>query len=544
MPECGPLSVPGDGVSVQALTAVIYLGHSKDHHMTRTLSLTITGLLLTGLHAQPGTLDPTFGTAGIQELVPGTLHDVAHDVIALPDTSLLICGVAQHDGNNAVFLAHLLQNGTLDPGFGTDAGYSYFNLGEEAYGYSMALDLEGRICVAGLAYPTFAQSTVLLARADANGIPDASFGTGGIVSTPVGTGDAEAQGLLVQPDGKMVLGGSVINTSDFSRQILFLRFMPDGSLDDDFGTDGITMFQPAGASGSQLLDVALLDDGSLVGVGYADVNFVMETVLARVDADGLPYTGFGSNGAVLPGFNAVQDRAFGVLADGQQFLVTGDFMATMSNADAYLARFNDDGSLDEGFGTDGMSLVDLNPNEVGLGIAKDAAGHLVMCGTTGQFGFAAARDFLVARFTSAGLPDGSFGNNGSTVTSIDVDFDDANAVAIQPDGKIVAAGFTAGFSDFTDNDVAVVRYLGDVATAVDVQAGHPPVVLRDGDRTTIRCAERMDRVELFAANGRRVLSLDAVNAPSVAFSMADLAPGPYQARLWMDGRPTVVKVMR
>lgn len=473
--------------------------------MQRSAALTCSALLSTALLAQAGTLDPSFANGGIQQLAPGTLHDVAHDVVALPDTTSLICGVAQINGTNAMFVAHLLQDGSLDPGFGTSAGYTFFNYGEEAYAYAMGLGADGSIYLGGLAYPTFAQSTVVLAHTDASGMPDMAFGTGGVVSTPVGTLDAEAKGLVIQADGKIVLGGSVVNAGNFARDILFLRYNPDGTLDNTFSGDGIQV-AAAYASEDLLNDIALLDDGSIVGAGYADIIGDMKTVLARVDANGDFVTGFGGDGVIIPGFSVTQDRAFGIMAAGQRFLVTGSFMDVPGNDDIYVASFNDDGTLDQTFGQQGVVTTDVDVNEVGLDLAKGTDGGIIACGTTGQAGFGVPRDFIVMRFTAEGAPDPGFGTDGHVVTSIDVDFDDANAVAVQPDGKILAAGFTAGFSDLTDNDVAVVRYLVDGPNSVPVHAGIA------GDLTVYPDPASYGYVRLKGAALRAGTSIDVLDA--------------------------------
>lgn len=503
--------------------------------MRQLYTLCIASTCTFGLAAQPGALDPSFGTAGIVRLAPGTLHDVAYDIVALPDTSTLICGVAQHNGKNAIFISHLLQDGTLDTAFGTSNGYTFINIGEEAYGYSMARDGEGRIVVAGLAYPTYAQSTVVVVRTDANGSPDNSFGTNGVVSTPVGTTDAEAQGMAIQADGKIVVGGSAMNADNGARDILFMRYMPNGTLDTDFGTGGITIAS-AYASEDLLNDIAILADGSIVGAGYVDIQFDMKTVLARVNAQGAFMPAFGGDGVLVPGFNVTQDRAFGIVADGQRFLVTGSFMDVPGNDDIYLAAFRDDGTLDPAFGTNGVVLTDLNGYEVGLDVVKDQSGKFVVCGTTGQPGFAAPRDFFVGRYTSTGLPDAAFGTNGHVVTSIGVDFDDANALAIQPDGKIVAAGFTSGFSTGGDNDVAVVRYLVSGPSGIPALARGddqlrvlPNLVATDMVQISGPALADGSTLELLDQRGR-VISRRAVERTPLEMPVDGLAPGRYLIR--------------
>lgn len=510
--------------------------------MQRIATLSFAICVSTGLLAQAGTLDPSFANVGILELAPGTMHDVAYDVIALPDTTSLICGVARHNDHNAMFLAHLLEDGSLDTGFGLDAGYTFFNIGEEAYAYTMGRDVQGRIHLAGLAYPTFAQSTVVLARTDANGIPDATFGTNGVVSIPVGTTDAEAKGLAIQPDGKIVLGGSVVNAGSSARDILFMRFNPDGTLDDTFSGDGIQI-SSAYASGDQLNAIALLEDGSIVGAGYAEIIGDTKTVLARVDANGEFVTDFGGDGVIIPGFNVTQDRAFGIMGAGQRFLVTGSFMDVPGNDDIYTAAFNADGTLDQTFGQQGVRVTDVDAKELGLDIAMGLDGSIIVSGATGQAGFAAPRDFIVIRLTAEGAHDAGFGTNGHVVTSIDVDFDDANAVAVQPDGKILAAGFTAGFSDNTDNDVAVVRYLVDGSTSVNGPAAlnddlllFPNPASFGNVRLTGDLVKAGARINVMDATGRIVLR-NTVGSTINSLPVDGLDAGRYQVQCMNeDGR--------
>lgn len=517
--------------------------------MNRTYTLLHSFLVAAPLLAQPGTLDPSFGTAGIKVLQPGAFHDVIHDVIALDDTTSLICGVAQNAGLNALFIGHLLQDGSLDPAFGTSSGYTFVNVGQEAYGYAMALADDGSIYATGLAYPTFAQSVVILAHFSSSGVPDASFGTGGVVQTPIGTLDSEAKGMVVQDDGKIVVGGSVVSDVTFARDILFVRYNTDGTLDTSFNGDGIAVAS-AYSSEDLLNDIAILADGSIVGAGYADITGFMKTVLARVDASGTFVSAFGGDGVLVPGFSVAQDRAFGILADGQQFLVTGSFMDDPNNDDTYLARFNSDGTLDAGFGTAGIWIIDSDNFEVGLDACRQPNGAYVVAGTSGTPGFGTPRDFLVARCSASGAPDASFGTNGVVVTSIQADFDDANAVTVQPDGKILAAGFTSGFSIGSDNDAAVVRYLGDNANVIGEQSGpfvelglapNPatgPYLQMSGTDTALPL------VRFFDASGRSVLSARA--DASGRIDIGGLKAGTYRVHC-TDGartRTTTVVIVR
>ncbi len=428
-------------------------------------------LTLRAASGQSGVPDPDYGNAGIVILQPGDLHDVAYDIMALDDNSSLICGVARIEGSNAIFLAHLLEDGSLDEAFGTDEGYTFISIGEEAYGYAMGRDSEGRIYVAGTAYPTFAQSVVAVVRTDANGQPDGSYGTDGVLTIPVGSGDAVIDGLAIAGDDHVVLAGSAIG-DDFIRDAMLMRITPQGELDAGFGNGGIAILDDL-SSESKLNDLALLDDGSILGVGYATSGFEYRSLAWMVDATGLPVAQFGSNGVALLTIGTNGSVAHGMAVRGTDIYVTG---AAIGNGDddIYVARLRDNGNFSPLFNGGSPRLIDLNDMELGLDAAIGVGGNIIICGTTGAPGFASPRDFFVARLTSSGDLVQSFGTDGVAVTSIQPDFDDANAVAMQADGKIITAGFTSGFSAQTDNDAAVVRY------AVDWVLGEQASIQRHG----------------------------------------------------------------
>ena len=495
---------------------------------SRTLaSLSTAFLFTTAVLAQSGTLDPSFSGDGIQILQPGTVHDVGNEVLALGDTTLLVCGTTKVGAVNSAFVVHLLQDGSVDASWGTSSGYTFLTVGLEAYLYDMALGADGSIYLCGLTYITYAQSEVLLVKLLADGTPDPGFGTNGVIHTLIGSGDAQANGIAIDANDKIVLGGSAGPFGAYDA--LIMRCNADGTPDATFSGDGI---QTATAITGEdlLLDVAILADGSIVGAGYADISFNMKAVLVRVDANGDLVNAFDGDGVMIPSYSVTLDRAFGILSEGQQFYVCGGLNASASNEDAYLAKHNDDGTLVSGFGTGGIATMDVNEEDVALDIARQTDGRLVISGTTGQFGFFVPRDFLVARLTDAGAPDVTFDTDGVVTTSIQPDFDDANGVAIQPDGKIVVAGFTAGL----DNDLVIARYLVDAGTSgiADPAQGSADLLLFPNPATDrLFLSGPMDRASrclIIDAMGRVVM--DGL-APTRPIDVSPLASGPYQLLL-------------
>jgi uncharacterized delta-60 repeat protein len=498
----------------------------------RNAALLITALLASQISAQSGTLDPTYGNGGISILQPGDLHDVAHDIVVLGDNTSLICGVARVDGRNSIFVAHLYNDGSLDASWGTSGGYTFFTIGDEAYGYAMGVDSQGRIYVTGIAYPTLAQAVVPLVRADASGQPDLTFGTNGVMLYPLSDTEAEARDLVVLGDDRVLLAGSAIGP-DFDRDSFIMRLLEDGSPDPSFGNGGTAINDHVGDD--QLNCLALMDNGNAVGAGHANVSFVMKTVLFMVDGTGTPENGFGNAGTLLPEIGSNDHAAWGMVASGTRVFVTG-WLGVAAGIDAYVACIRSDGNFHPPFGGgDGIVTIDANPVDNGYDIARYSNNDLIVCGTSGESGFGVPRDFMLARLTDSGDPVMSFGLNGVTTTSIQQDFDDANAVAFELDGKILLAGFTSGFSTFTDNDVAVCRYdvdwtLGTV-TAPVLELGAFPNPANDDQITITHEGGANARALLRDAAGRVARDFGVVPAGSSQLSVAGLADGRYLLEL-------------
>ncbi len=492
---------------------------------TTLLALFISALICTS-SAQPGTLDPDFGAAGIQLLAPSTSHDVAHEVIALADTTLLACGVTFVNGEPTAFIAHLLQDGTLDTGYGTSAGYTFFDAGQETYAYDMELATDGSVYMCGTAYPTFNQQTVALMHVDANGTPDANFGTNGLVITAITGVDAEAQDMALDTGGKVVLAGR----AGFgpSSNSLLLRYGSTGVLDNSFSGDGELIITAYGSE-DQAYAVDILDDGSIIAVGYADLIGDQKTILIKIDVNGVPVPAFGGDGVIVPNFPWTANQAWAVEAYAQRFFVAGVDQDVQNNYNAYIALFNHDGSFDSGFGTSGYTTTDIDQNDHAFDIALQADGKVFVCGTTGDLGFGAERDFLVARYTTTGQLDATFGTGGTVVTSIGNAWADANGMDQQVDGKVVCAGFRAG----TNNDVAIARYLNDLNVGM---VGSP----LNGNNVLVYPNPALDQL-LFAGGvgaGARARILDTtgrtvLNVPVEAgvVGVSQLAPGHYLMEL-------------
>jgi uncharacterized delta-60 repeat protein len=284
------------------------------------------------------------------------------------------------------------------------------------------------------------------ARADPGDLDESFFKYGKSSKT-----DA-VHALAVQPDDKTLLLG------DYQ----LFRLEPNGALDKPFGAgkdDGAAELNfPDSYSGTSPSDVLLQPDGRILVPTY--INTAERTAsfaISRLDTEGELDPSFGSGGVAtvpLQGTGSLSDRGpqLALMADGR-IVIAGEF-----GTGPQLARLLPDGQPDPSLGGDGLVEVDLGPSAVFDDVAVGPHGAIVLGGGTGGPGPGA--DFAVARLLPEGSPDPAFSGDGVQTTDFG-ERDEANAVAIQGDGMIVAAGTTSPSCQSCYDRFAVARYRTD-----------------------------------------------------------------------------------
>src|SRR5215831_269955 len=215
-----------------------------------------------------GTLDTSFGTGGKVTTDIARSPDGAIAIVRQPDEKYVVAGNSYINGHFDFVLARYNSNGALDTTFGT-GGKVITNLaGVSAQAYSVAVQRDGKIVVAGGANVNGGYDFALV-RYNSNGTLDASFGTHGQVFTDFGTAQqgfsfAQAFALALQPDGKIVLEGQAYLGQDYD--FALARYNINGTLDTSFGSGGrvITAFATPNAGANS---VALQPDGMIVAGG-------------------------------------------------------------------------------------------------------------------------------------------------------------------------------------------------------------------------------------------------------------------------------------
>jgi uncharacterized delta-60 repeat protein len=286
---------------------------------------------------------------------------------------------------------------------------------------------------------------------------DQTFGMNGKVTTAFsGIGDS-GNAVALQTDGKIVVAGTTFIGSheDFA----LARYNPNGSLDSTFGVQGKTITDFSGIFDSASA-IAIDNNGKIIVAGSANRPANPNFALARYNTDGNLDVSFGNNGQVTTDF-LTADIASAVAIQNDGKIVA----AGIGGSGFALARYHSDGSLDVSFGMNGKVVTSFTGSSGASALVIQSDGKLLTGGSAHGF-----TDFALVRYNPDGSLDSSFGINGKVVTERTHFRDTILDIALQSDGKIVAAGASV-------NDTALLRYSAD--GSLDSTFGNNGMVIFD-----------------------------------------------------------------
>ncbi|HPG60515.1 MAG TPA: delta-60 repeat domain-containing protein [Casimicrobium sp.] len=432
-------------------------------------------------HAQdpiPGSLDTTpspgfaAGTGKVLNLAIGSGNDQANAVAVQPDGKIVLAGHCFSGSNFDFCAARLNVDGTLDTSFngpsGTGNGKFLLPIGPATdQANAVALQADGKIVLAGHCSDGN-NFDFCVARLNTDGTLDTSFngpsGTGaGQFLLPIGSATDQATAVALQPDGKIVLAGYCVDSGNFD--FCVARLNTDGTLDTSFngpsGTGAGKFVLPVGTSSDQAAAVALQLDGKIVLAGACINGATPDLCVARLNPDGSLDTSFngpsgtGAGKFLLPvGPTSDQANAIALQPDGK--IVLAGTCYSGSNFDFCAARLNTDGTLDTSFNGpsgsgNGKFLLPIGTaSDQATAVAVQPDGRIVLAGYCYN---GSNNDFCVARLRSDGALDRRFDGpsgtgNGQFLLPMGANTDQATAMALQPDGKIVLAGHCFSGADF------------------------------------------------------------------------------------------------
>jgi len=335
-----------------------------------------------------------------------------------------------------------------------NGGKAFFNLDGSSRAMSVAFQADGKILMAGKRTDSPGFQPIYLIRLYPDGSLDTSFADNGILATTVeNKGSASEHLMKLQPDGKIVVAGSVKINGDPATAVA--RFMPDGGADPSFGTDGLSVVNVDAIDDREsAYSVAVQPDGKIIAAGTSSaVQFDSDYTLLRFLPDGSLDAGFGTGGIARTLLPNSYDNIWHVLVQPDGKLLTTGYTSQLFGFKRTMMRYHTDGSLDLGFGLNGV-LTNASDNGAAflnsLAVQPDgkilrAAVNFKPSGTGLQL--------VIDRFLPDGQKDNSFGNNGR-FTYNDDNLDADGAMALQPDGKVLVVA-----RSFQDNKITLFRLL-------------------------------------------------------------------------------------
>ena len=496
-------------------------------------AFSVLAFLASASSAQTGGLDPSFGTGGTVTTDFGARDDVGRALALLPDGRLVVAGYAEGEDGAAFALARYTPGGALDPSFGTGGTLTLAPDSGTHRAHALALLPDGRMVVAGLV----GGGDFGVARLLPDGTPDSTFGEDGWVTTDFGGGEDEAHAIVLQPDGRIVVGGS--SRFGAADGFALARYDADGSPDSTFGTDG--RVTTGAASGVDRLAALLLQpDGHLVAVGTGGTEGSLSFALVRYLPSGSLDPAFGAGGLVTTSLGPLDDAATTAVLQPDGRLVVGGY--TRNREGSFfafaLARYLPDGTPDAGFGTAGVTFTPFPSGFASIyRLALQPDGRLVAVGPARAN---APEVVALARYDTTGALDPSFGMGGTATVQFGRFVDTPYDLALQPDGRIVVAGstyvgFNLGFALLRyDPDLVVAPEPAGSAQTAAALAVHPNPVRHGATIHYVAPEAGAVRIALHDVLGREVAVIHqgalTVGTHTLALDVTALPSGHYVLR--------------
>ncbi len=479
-------------------------------------------ILVTAAFAAPGDLDPTFGSGGIvtTSFTGGIRTNFASALAIQSDGKILTVGEGYIGTGNGWDFAIVRYNtdGSLDSSFG-GTGVVITQVGASNDGArSLAIQPDGKIVAAGYSCGgagAFCGGSYSFAvvRYNPDGSLDTTFnGSGKVITLEI---EGYANSVAIQTDGKIVAAGNgrYLPNNAYTT----IRYNADGSLDASFNGTGIVI-TPVGNSFDSATSVAIQTDGKIVVAGYSNNDIAGSSfAVVRYRTNGLLDLGFHGTGKVLTpfgnGFSGAS--ALAIQRDGK--IIAAGYSDHYPNSDFAIVRYSTYGFLDESFGNAGKAVISVgNISDFANAVAIQPDGKIVAAGKsfTGGDG-----EFSAVRLEPNGSLDATFNGTGKVITN--TVGNDASSVAIQEDGKIVVAG---GY----DDDISIfvlVRYQGDqfskLAFTSDRDGNREIYVMNSNGKQQVRLTDNAgtDCFPTFSPDGRKIAFVSENSSGSFAIKI-------------------------
>jgi uncharacterized delta-60 repeat protein len=325
------------------------------------------GGMLAMKYSPDGLLDSSYGNNGLA-VIYGT--GIGWAVAAQPDNKVIIAGYsAEMFGPYYVNVARLNANGSIDSSF---ASIGFIQSLASDFGRAIAIQTDGKILITG-----DHRSNATTLRYLPDGTPDKSFGNNGVVETEFGNSISSGNTILIQPDNKIVIAGRT------DKELLLGRYNTDGSLDETFGNKGKILYNIS--NGVDVIeDIALQLDGKIVAVGSTFSLFgdTSNTIVLRYMPDGSLDKNFGINGLTIYKMSTKTNLESVALQKDGKIITAGKTEDIAGLHVHFLAeRYDTNGIIDSTFGNDGYQITEMDESDAAHAALLQKNGKIVLAGS-------------------------------------------------------------------------------------------------------------------------------------------------------------------
>jgi uncharacterized delta-60 repeat protein len=503
--------------------------------MKKLLLLGIVLINATNIYSQAGSLDTSFGTGGKVVTSINSGADKAYAVAIQTDGKIIVAGMTTNASTGKDF-ACLRYNtdGTLDSTFGT-AGIVTIDVqtGSDDVVYSTVIQSDGKILLAGYS-DDGSNKNAAIVRLNSTGTLDTTFGTSGKVLTDFITGRAdEIKTIKIHSlTGNIVVGGTSSVTSTNSQAVI-ARYTSSGLLDTTFNTTGKVLLANASGSGTYyyvIEDLSVKSNGKISAIGWINqqgLQWSANHYGCRLNSNGTMDTSFSTDGLIVTngGFNG-DDKSFSMILNSDDSILFsgGGYLSTLEY-DYFLGLYDSAGSS-----AVGKALFDYGSliKDISYGMGIDSTGKIVLAGS--NLTSVTSSTFGIARVNANYTVDSTFGTAGKVTTTFGTNTtNEAFDMAIQSDDKIIAVGYTG-------NDFAIARYNGNTLSNNEFDLNkqislYPNPVKNQLNIDFQNNQINIDTYKIFDINGRIILNgnlsngLNQINVENISKGMYILNAG-------------------
>ena len=408
------------------------------------------------LFSQAGSLDTSFGNEGKTITEFEGISAEANAMAVQSDGKIIMSGFGEIGSDEVIVAVRYMPNGEIDAGFADEGKFIFriSNFRDRSYG--IAVDSLNYVFLTGITRNSGSVNKGFVIKLNENGAMDSTFAHNGIWISEEPDTREDFREILIQDDGKIVIAGATVIVGQTESSSIIVRLNPNGTLDDSFGQNGFVKTNVPDSYNTRFAGLNSKEDiitgGFLLGIDT-------KAILIKFTKEGEVDLSFGTDGIMID--NSVPTGFAYELAfqsDDKILLVAG--VTTLFGRDFGLTRYNEDGTLDSTFGTNGKISTDfLQGSNTAHSIVVQEDGKIIL---SGFLGITPNHDYAISRYDSLGVLDSSFGNNGKIITDLGFD-DSAFASAIQSDGKLLCGGNSKtadGNSSFS-----IARYFTEMETS-------------------------------------------------------------------------------